>query len=80
MDQVYIQALLRKALIAYAQGGTEALDRWKNDLPPDQLAQLEEHCAGPLSEAIAALAPVLGEVKRDPRKTHRVDRRRTKPL
>lgn len=81
MNQPSPQALIRKALIIYAQKGETGLEAWRQSLPPDQLAQLEEHCAGPLNEAIAALAPILeGKRRQDPRRQYQVDKRRTKPL
>lgn len=126
MDQVFISALVRQALSAYALHGEAGLEQWKAALPAPHLEQFEEHCSGPLSEAIAALSPVLegaaqkgckhrnvvprghnelvkggyvcldcGAILKDkplaspgdkpqsptgPRKTHRVDPRRTKPL
>lgn len=81
MNESSPRNLLRKALIIYAQKGEAGLEAWKETLPPDQLAQLEEYCAGPLNEAIAALAPILkGKKRQDPRGQHQVDERKTRPL
>lgn len=93
MDQLYIDALINQALTAYKTGGDEGLKRWLNALPAPHRKEFEAHCAEPLREAIEALSVqqdvrILTDYessekalkKLDPRKRHRRDRRRTKPL
>lgn len=86
MDQVYIDALVQQALGAYKAGGDEGLEHWKKALPAPHRTEFEKYCAEPLREAIEALRPVVLPLDKDatqptdPRKRHRRDRRRTKPL
>lgn len=83
MDATFIKALTRQALTAYTKGGQPALDQWKANLPAQALADFEKFCSEPMNEAIASLDPLMHpkeDAPADPRKQHKDDPRRAKPI